>query len=117
MIFKKWLLKHGPGSVGSVSKTMAECYRLYKDKYPQASREDLLLRTLQSRVDAWEKLGVRSLSKEEQKNWMKIAQGSLGTLILFVLRRENPRIPREVWSNFEVHEIIHEVVDKYAPED
>jgi len=93
-MFKKWLLKHGPGSIGEVSKTMAECYMVFKNKYPQASNEDLLLKTLQSREEAWEELGIPSLTIEKQKTWIEIAEGSLSALILFVLRHENPRVPR-----------------------
>lgn len=117
MGLKKWLAKHGPGSAGAVSKTMAQSYRVFKDKYPQASQKDLLLLTLKSRIDAWEKLGLPSLTKEKQKKWIEMTEGSLTALILFVLRHENPSLPREALGNFEVLEIIHEVVDKYSPED
>ena len=116
MLFKKWFLKHGPGSVGSVAKAMAESFMVFKETYPKSSQNDLLLKTLQSRIDAWETHGFPSLTIEEQQRWIETAQGSLSTLILYVLRHENPGLPREALSNFEVIEVIHEVVDKYAPE-
>ena len=117
MIFKKWFLKYGPGSAGSVARTMAKSYMQFKKTYPDFSQKDLLLRTLQTRVGAWEKHRLPSLTKAEQEKWIEIAEGSLSTLILYILRHENPGLPREALTNFEVIGVVDEVVNKYVPED
>ena len=49
MGFGRWMMKNGPGSVGSTAKTMAKAYTRIRKQNPGADEERLLILTLRTR--------------------------------------------------------------------
>lgn len=121
-IFRKLLRfywSHGPGSVGSVAKTMTKTYSDFQRRYPEKSKKDLIILTLKSRYpfeDGTKNIVGQSLPASAEF----IVEGygdSLHNAIMIVLSVEHPEISQvsvDVMS--EVNDIIDEMIRKYAPD-
>ena len=111
----KWVMKYGPGNVGSLAKAQAKVYHQFKKQYPQLPPDELLRRTLKVRLAAGAMLGDAALSEAEQEEMIKRANGSLATLTMQIAVYENPDVldlPQETYS--EMFAVIREVIAKYA---
>ncbi len=114
----KWVMKHGPGNVGSLAKTQAKIYNHCKKQYPQLSQDELLRHTLGVRLAAGAMLGDAALSEAEQEEMIKGAEGSLAKLTMQIAIYENPDVgglPQKTFN--EMFDVIEEVIAKHADEE
>ncbi|UCE79400.1 MAG: hypothetical protein JSV13_01850 [Nitrospiraceae bacterium] len=108
-IVKLWL-KHGPGSPGSIAKSLSEDYVKWRNIYPSASHEELLGHTLKNRLLTEKMFRFEPLTEKEQERLIKRFNGSLKELIVFIVQRENPSAAKQRSSMMEV---INEVMENY----
>ena len=115
----KFWIKHGPGSPGSIAKSVIKNFVKLKQQFPTASKEELLSLTLKHRVNTYQKLGLRPLHADDQKKLLDKANGKLLSLILLVIYIENHTAYETIltYSNIRqsVFDVISDVVLKYAP--
>lgn len=109
----RWWLTHGPGSPGSIAKAMARAYRVSKSLHPQASQDELLLRTLRTRYSK------SQMDDDVATGLVRSAEGKLAALTLAIIELEIPgkveatRINApEVYA--EMISVVNEVIAKYA---
>jgi hypothetical protein len=103
---------HGPGSPGSVAKTMATIYMHFKTQFPHSSKREWLLFTLKSRYPT-------ELSPEIITEILDNSNESLANLTIQVVLLENPRA-REAMVNahsvyIQMIDIVETITKKYAP--
>jgi len=110
----KWWLTHGPGSPGSIAKTMAISYSRIRAAYPSATKTDVLLTTIRTRHSESE------LSEETALGMIKRSEGRLEKLIQEIVFWEIfPKAVGAMMNAPEVYnemlEVIREVTERYAP--
>lgn len=113
MGFRKWIMKHGIGSIGSVAKTMAISYTRFRRAYPFETENEIMNQTLSTRYPEY--------PKEVIKDMVEISNNNLHALIFLVILNEYPVASRAVNDIFssvgtEMSEVIDEMIYKYAPD-
>ena len=110
----RWWITHGPGSPGSVAKTMANSYRRIKAVYPTVSQDELLLATLRTRYTEVE------ISDATANKMVKDSEGCLAKMTLQVVKAEIPAATGAMLNAPQVYakmvDVIEEVTAKFAPE-
>jgi hypothetical protein len=118
MGFTKWLLTHGPGSVGSIAKAMANTYMRFKRANPSETKIRLLQLTLENRMDCRSIWGGSIPQDATIKETLEAATG-LRDLILFVISVENQKGVEFMIQDHAAYrmtmEIIDEILIEYAP--
>lgn len=121
MIFRK-LLKlwwsYSPGSVGSIARTMAKTYTNLQRKFPNKSKRNLIILTLESRYPFKNKTtNIVGQSLPAPIEFIVDEYGgNLHNAIMIVLSVEHPEIEEVPASTIlEINAIIDEIVQKYAP--
>lgn len=116
----KFWIKHGPGSVGSIAKTVAKDFMRWKQELPEASKDELLRNTLLTRVASHSLLGLMPMSEDEQEDVLKNSDGKLTKLIQAIVHNENPAASETLMTAPQVYrtmlQVINEIVHKYAPD-
>jgi hypothetical protein len=116
MGFSKFWIKHGPGSPGATAKAIAKDFMKWKGELPQASKSELLINTLLTRMTSYTMLGLQPLSEKEQEELLKQSEGKLRKLIRLIILHENPAALEVLMTDPRTMlEVIHEAVNKYAP--
>lgn len=114
MGFSRWMMTHFPGSVGSAAKAMAMAYKKLKAIYPEASHDELLLRTLRTRYSEAELNFSKAMKMVGDSQWR------LDWLTIEVIYLENPTAQDAAFGAPEVYremlEVVMEVTKKFAPE-
>jgi hypothetical protein len=77
MAFKKWTLKHGLGSPGSIAKAITKDFLKWKKECPDAPIDELLLYTLMTRIITEKIAGFTPLSNDDQIEIVNNCKGSL----------------------------------------
>ncbi len=90
MGWRRWLLKHGPGFVGSMAKTMVLCYTQNKDACPDLSEDELLKMTLRSRARAHAMLGSSAFDESSIEKIIKEAKTKDNMVERFFLKKLSP---------------------------
>jgi hypothetical protein len=110
----RWWITHGPGSPGSVAKSMARAYSRIRAMYSKASKDELLMMTLCSRYAV-----VRKIDDITANQMVKDSEGRLAKLTLHVIRREIPTATSAMLNAPDVYlemlDVIEEVTAKFAP--
>jgi len=119
MGFTKWYLTYSYGSVGSLSKSLAKTYMIFKRRNPSASKHELLQLTLENYIAARDVTGGSRYNAEVTKGILETATG-LQDIIFYVLRIDNPRGFEHMMRYSDVYYMVLEIIDerlsKYAPE-
>lgn len=114
MGFGKWLMIHGPGSVGSVAKAMAKAYTAIKTQCPESTRDELLLMTLRTRYSE------AQLNNATALEMVKNSQGRLFALTLQVIHMENSFAQKTMLNAPDIYmemiKVVEEVTNKFAHE-
>lgn len=114
----KWWVGNGPGSVGSIARTMAKSYLAIKRNYPDISKRELLKRTLSSRVRAYRMLKQPVPGDEFLREWLEYAKGSLTELTWSVILWEHSElydVDNEAYAT--AREVVEEEIEKYVPKE
>ena len=115
----KWWMTHGPGSVGSVARTMAKDYTKVKAQNQTAAEEEILSKVLFNRMIAHQTVGSSTLNQIDPLELIEESEAKLTKLIFLVLQLENPTVSQVMLTAprtfFTMLEIINEVVAEHAP--
>lgn len=82
MGFGDFILKHGPGSPGSIAKAVTKSYLKFKKQFPNASKNELLELTLAGRMKTHEIIGKKFITQETKEIILKKIEGQLYRLIV-----------------------------------
>ncbi len=116
----KFIIKHGPGSVGHNAKTLAKMYVRLQKAYPNLSKRELFKELLKWRMGPlYGALIGKKLTEDEMNKMIENAGGKLSKLIFELSHWERPIINNLADDDIDkygnVLEVIEEMVQKYAP--
>jgi len=119
MGFGDFIMKHGPGSPGSIAKAVTKSYLKFQRQFPNASKIELLELTLAGRMKTHEIIGRKFISIEDRDMILRKIEGKLYRLIVYIDCFENPD-SRKTYQEFpdlfiKAKSIMKEVMQKYAP--
>ena len=109
---------YGPGSVGSIARTMTKTYTEFSRKFPNKSKRDLIILTLESRYPLKNRtMNIVGQSLPASAEFILDEYGdSLHNAIMIVLSVEHPEISQvSVDTTSEISRMIDEIISKYAP--
>lgn len=115
---------YGPGSIGSIAKTMAKTYAKIKKAYPDASNGEVLVMTLISRYPfnnhttniVGQSLGAPAEEIVKAYGGNSDNNINLHNAIIIILSVEHPEISQiSAEATMEINDIVDNIIRKYTP--
>ena len=112
----RFILKHGPGSPGSTAKAMGVAYKRFRRKEPGAAHHQLVAAALAQRYEL-----ISRADAGQQGRMLDASGGSFTTLVMEIVKLENPRgyegISTTVGLREQCYTVVNEVLRRYVPAD